>query len=201
MALTRIKGAGWSFGEKLTSAQTNALDISHANAIDKRVGALEIGAASITRVVPYLWTPRTIAHWATDATTGLWWTFVDAVTATACNFRLPDGATLNSVAVWIDPANGHAGLPVTMPRIDVESIDPDHASPITVLANATDTSANAAAFDALHAITASGIAHTASPSTVGYRVTLWTESGGNAMSACIVRGAIINFTCARLDEW
>jgi hypothetical protein len=201
MALTRIKGAGWSFGEKLTSAQTNALDISHANAIDKRAGALEIGTASITRVVPYVWTPRTIANWSTDVTTGLWTTFINSVATIACNFRLPDGATLNSVAVWIDPTDGHAGLPATMPFINVESIDPDHATPVTLLATATDTSANASAFDALHAITASTIGHAASPSTVSYRISLWTESGSNAMSNCIVRGAIINFTCARLDEW
>jgi len=35
MSFSRIKPAGWAVNEKLTSAQQNALDIDHANAVDK----------------------------------------------------------------------------------------------------------------------------------------------------------------------
>lgn len=34
MSFTRVKVAGWAFGERLTSAQMNALDIDHADAVD-----------------------------------------------------------------------------------------------------------------------------------------------------------------------
>ena len=35
MTITRVNPAGWSLGDKLTSAQQNQLDIDHANALDK----------------------------------------------------------------------------------------------------------------------------------------------------------------------
>jgi len=35
MAFTRVKPANWALNEKLTSAQINALDVDHANAVDK----------------------------------------------------------------------------------------------------------------------------------------------------------------------
>ena len=50
MSFTRVKPAGWAVNEKLTSAQQNALDIDHANSVDKTIagdtlsGVLTFGA-------------------------------------------------------------------------------------------------------------------------------------------------------------
>jgi len=45
MTISRVYPAAWSLGEKLTSAQMNALDISHTSAADKRTGQTDsIGA-------------------------------------------------------------------------------------------------------------------------------------------------------------
>ena len=48
MAFTRVKPDGWAVNEELTSAQANALDIDHANAVDKTgdviTGNVHVGA-------------------------------------------------------------------------------------------------------------------------------------------------------------
>jgi len=49
MSFTRANPAGWSFNAKLTSAQINALDIDHANALDKTTaGDTLSGAIAMT---------------------------------------------------------------------------------------------------------------------------------------------------------
>lgn len=43
MSFTRVKPSGWAFGEILTSAQMNSLDIDHANAFDASTGGIVTG--------------------------------------------------------------------------------------------------------------------------------------------------------------
>lgn len=55
MAFSRVKVSGWAFGEILTAAQMNSLDVDHANAIDGAAGGsytlsnpLTIGGNTVT---------------------------------------------------------------------------------------------------------------------------------------------------------
>lgn len=48
MAFSRIKGSGWAVNEILTSAQISALDIDHANAVDKTGDVLSSGTIQLT---------------------------------------------------------------------------------------------------------------------------------------------------------
>ncbi len=49
MSFARVNGPGWAVGDKLTSAQQNALDIDHANALDKTVAGDNIaGSVSVS---------------------------------------------------------------------------------------------------------------------------------------------------------
>jgi hypothetical protein len=45
MSFTRIKPGNWAVNEKLTSAQMNAIDVDHANALDKSVAGDTISGA------------------------------------------------------------------------------------------------------------------------------------------------------------
>lgn len=48
MTFSRVKPSGWALNEKLTSAQANALDIDHANALDKVGGDTLTGPIVVT---------------------------------------------------------------------------------------------------------------------------------------------------------
>ena len=51
MSFTRANAGGWAVGDKLTSAQANALDIDHANALDKTgdtvAGTINLGTGTL----------------------------------------------------------------------------------------------------------------------------------------------------------
>lgn len=52
MSFSRINGPGWAVGDKVTSAQMNALDIDHANALDKTTaGDTIVGVVTVNGVV------------------------------------------------------------------------------------------------------------------------------------------------------
>lgn len=57
MTISRVNGSSWGVGDKLTSAQTNALDINTTSALDKRAGQTDtlqsiISCSGAGRIVP-----------------------------------------------------------------------------------------------------------------------------------------------------
>src|SRR5688572_30510196 len=111
MSFTRVKPAGWSFGEKLTSTQMNSLDTDHAAAVDKRVGALEVDSYTITRTQPlvalqggsgtnfehpadWYWDDAALMWRVNDATTGI-------SSATFALTNIPDRASLTEVRFFV----------------------------------------------------------------------------------------------------
>jgi hypothetical protein len=111
---------------------------------------------------------------------------------------IPDGATLISVEVWIDPANAHAGLP-TMPAVVFNQIEIEDSN-TSLLAGETDQSPDTSTFDVPHAIVLDNNSTGALTPTIidntkyYYRVKLTTESGANALSGCKVLGVIATYT-------
>lgn len=127
---------------------------------------------------------------------GLW-----TDTSTGSTLRIPvdvpHGCVLNTVRVWVNPANGHAGVPTVttvLTRLALATATPSTPAQ----SGGTETSANPTAYNAPHAITltlTSG--HTVDRSAYVYHVTLTGETGGNAAANLVYLG--IDYTYSTAD--
>jgi len=116
------------------------------------------------------WAMQATGFWTDTSTSGVLRIPVD----------VPAGAVLKKVHVWIDPANGHAGVPT----VSIDLAKRVHATNTnTIVATQADTSASAGAYDALHKITLDlGAGHTISRASASYFVLLTGEGGGSALA-------------------
>jgi hypothetical protein len=129
-----------------------------------------------------------------DALAGGAWTFTAQfwlqtdVSAAAVLYKdvdAPPGYVINQAHARIR-GNGfgvgvHSALPATMPKLTLYELDPFNNNAVLQSANATDSSANAAAYDAAHSINITGLTWTISGSR-RYRVKLEGEAGANALA-------------------
>lgn len=113
-----------------------------------------------------------------------------------CPSNLPYLGTITAITAYVDPKNGHAGLPGTMPRIKLSSrthgVDGD-----TDIAQQTDTSANLTAYQALHTITLSGLSQTVD-GTKMYYVEVQSEGGANALDFFQLMGLTVTCTVTQI---
>jgi len=152
MTYSRVKPAGWAFGEKLSSAEMNTLDTDHADAIDATTRTLGALPLNVSRRGQWLPTADLAANWDT---LNLQLGYAACTTVNANRvfwpFRLPHNATLNGIVVVIEPAGGHAALPIQMPGFELISLD--HFGAVTTeIPFVVDTSANVAAYQTVHGI-------------------------------------------------
>jgi hypothetical protein len=98
---------------------------------------------------------------------------------------LPPGATIESVSMRIK-GGGHASLPTTMPTITLYEVE-DQTD--TQLVTATDTSANVAAYDAFHTVTAA-VGATVDPLKC-YHVKIEGEAGGTSAVGLVVAAIFV----------
>lgn len=73
MTFPRVKPGSWAFGEILTSAQMNTLDVDHSNALDGAAGGAYAPAAVISIAGKGLWVGGTVAQNAQLSTANAKW--------------------------------------------------------------------------------------------------------------------------------
>lgn len=118
------------------------------------------------------------ANWK-SATAGFW-TNLSLGTKIVCNFDPPQGCTITGIRVQYQGAAAHANLPGTMPLVDLRYYDT--ASNIDLSqATQSDTSANTAAYQLIHAITLTGLSVVVDKRTTRFHVDITAESGANAL--------------------
>lgn len=113
---------------------------------------------------------------------------------------LPDGAVVTRVRVYIRPASGHVVLPAGMPTVALMyKTLPGSPTAGEIGFQAFDSSANGAAYDQQHAVTATG-SLTIDRTTTMYVIGFLSEGGANAIAGTLVEGADVTFTTTSLDD-
>lgn len=110
--------------------------------------------------------------------------------------NLPYLGTITAITAYVDPKNGHGGLPGTMPRLKLSSRTHGSVGD-TDVAQQTDTSANVAAYEALHTITLSGLSATID-GTKMYYVEVQSEGGANALDFFQLMGLTVTCTVTQI---
>ncbi|MFS8067810.1 MAG: hypothetical protein ACMG6S_15720, partial [Byssovorax sp.] len=107
---------------------------------------------------------------------------------------LPHGAILNSVEVVVHPAPGHAGLP-TMPQITVKKVPKGTGSGAPVAGPVVDSSANIAAYEVVHSMSATNIGHTVDKLNHRYHVELLAEQSViDPVPGCRYLSTVVTYT-------
>lgn len=209
MSFTRAKPLGWAFGEILTSAQMNALDTDHANAIDKTgdsiTGALTFsnftlasgskvklgGTQTFTRTQPAgNAIPDSGTNWAYVANPGCWEAQVNSAHPLSWQINPPDGCILGDVDIWLRGSASDVGLPATMPTFSGYIIDTTGTT--TLLGTGTDTSVDVTAYKALHKMTVT-FNQVVDRTKLRYQLTVMSEAGAGANAAMRVFGVNAKF--------
>jgi hypothetical protein len=201
MSFARVKVSGWAFGEKLTSAQMNQLDIDHSTSVD--AATLDLGGttSTIVRIARETPTFDDPANWVTGANSAIDGYFVTgSPTEQACWWPvdLPHGATLTAVRLVVQGGAGHAALPSTMPQFRIRSVTnggvaADEVSPVA------DSSADATAFELVHTIEVTGLSVVISNTTKRYTLVFTAESTADGEAAFKVFHPYFDFTMTNLD--
>lgn len=222
MSHTDPKPGGWATKEKLTSAQMNLVRTGINNSPDIAAGgtyspaapviingsgALQLGSLlgytsrSITRTLPLqpVEMDGSFTHQMGE-------NFILTANTTGAALELPlgimpHGATLNSVSIQFQGASGHGGLPAGMPTIKVYRKGATTIVPTQIGSTATDTSANVAAYEAVHKIEATALAHTVDVATNTYFLVFNGESGANAANSARIIALQAEVTMTLQPEW
>jgi hypothetical protein len=125
MALTDpTSGAGYAFGERLTSADMTTLATQQPYGLDTRLGNLELSSAGGAQSYLFYRLPSPIftdpTEWGAAASAWMLDSFAITNVATqtfaAWHIPLPPG-TLTKVRVFVTGGTGRAGLPATAPQL------------------------------------------------------------------------------------
>lgn len=122
-----------------------------------------------------------------------------APTALKFGIELPDDCVLKKAAIKLAPDNGHVALPATMPKIRVFMTD-NVAGTTSLLAEADDTSASAAAYNLLHtmSVTLPDTPFKSRQHTLIIQIR--GEAGANAIANMIAYIPWVEFTRAELGQ-
>ena len=111
---------------------------------------------------------------------------------------LPNGSTLTSITVTVDPAL-HVSLPANMPTLIAYKVPISTGVSASLFALVTDSSANAGAYSAVHTITKTGLSEVIDNATYAYFVQYEHESGANS-AAGVVCGVKYAVTVTSMDD-
>lgn len=114
-------------------------------------------------------------------------------------FAPPVGAVLTAWEAYIQGAGAHVGLPAVMPQVQVGTYRIDTGA-FTSVSLVNDTSASTATYQAIHAVSASGLTHTVDRSLHRYTIAVNNESGVNSLVGQMVHGVRLTFTITTLPE-
>lgn len=223
MTFYRAKPGGWTDGDAVTARELTILDaqaslMMNTNATGSYPGALTF-TADQTINGNIIYTPdghngyiyKQVLLVNPTQRTGTWtevgdgsWLDASATNPTALTFifRLPVGAILKTVTAYIDPTDGHAGTNLfTRPVLSVDVLDVELDAQVSGMAvSQADTTAYGAAYEALHAITA-----TTNASAVAWQndwvgaVSLASEYGTDALTGLQIAGIKVKFIPRNLD--
>ena len=112
---------------------------------------------------------------------------------------LPNGATLTSITLTVDPAL-HVSLPANMPTLIAYKITISTGASSSLFALVTDSSANAAAYSAVHTIAKTGLSEVIDNATYEYHVQYEHESGADS-AAGVVCGCKYAATVTSMDDF
>jgi hypothetical protein len=199
VSFTKVKPSGWAFGEKLTSAQLNTLDTDHGNSLD--IATLSLGSTpvSVSRRAPGCPFISQPTDWDTQ---NQHLGYIECLVANAVSafwpISLPNGATLTSLGVVLEPTTGHAALPVSMPRFELVSIAND-GTVVSEVAFVTDSSASVIAYQTLHTIVSGALSVVINNATKRYLVAFSSEGSTNALAGLKFYHPYYSFTMLNLD--
>lgn len=217
MTITRVKPLGWAFGELLTAAQMNQLDIDHANAMDGAAGGtytapfilsdvtmggttkLKLASRSLTRVMAAMWTVKTAADWTLPDGSGLITTTNTNSTPIYKPLDLPNGCTMTSVSVWIKPAGGHGALPASKPGLGLFKVSAA-TGVSTLITSMADAPASVPAYETRHTLDLSGLTEVIDKTAFQYFIQVFPEFGANAVAGAAFDDAVAVFTTTAQDD-
>jgi hypothetical protein len=174
MSFTRVKPAGWAFGEKLTSDQMNTLDLDHSRAVDGNAGGNYSPSADINisgnrlhfgqsdLFLPFLIV--SIGNFTYTATGGPGGNAVGQVQGSApssadavrISMMVPQSANaackMTRVRAHYRPANGHGGVPASQPSI-LWFRQGTGAGAAVILGTAQDNAASVGEYESARTIT------------------------------------------------
>lgn len=218
MSFSRVNALGWGLFEELTSAQMNALDIDHANALDTSADDTIGSTVAITwlgtnsprlasRTLSRVHLPHYSARsdfsaagtdWSTAANAGyISQGYVDVSGTNVPLVIIPlhkliDLATLIAVKCRAKGQAGHTNPPATMPKIElIYTVD----SAQTIVGTATDSSGTATAYQLTHDVNLTGITHLIDASNRrAYALRWYGEAGTNATTGLQLYEITIDYT-------
>jgi hypothetical protein len=206
-AVVKLAGTQTITGQKtFNSGKLKAYDIELSEATDQQITFA--APIAITKLLPF-------GFFIDDGATGQWiqelvntggyyGPRVRLFTPTSGSliwmaFSIPDGATLTEVRVYCNGGGGHGGsLPAVMPKVTVSRRASTTASTVG-LGNASDSSANAAAYDSAHEIAVTGLSQVANRGTYDFIVAIESESGANSQPGFSVYGVRIGYEVVGID--
>lgn len=162
-----------------------------------------IGASEDIIVVPvhimngYTSGGWSINHTSTIGTISTAFMYWLSSSATAVQFivpvyGVPGFGRIREVGVYLEGATGHAGLPATMPKVElIKFVD----STTTLVGEQSDTSANTTAYEARHSILLSGLTHSIDP-LAAYFIRFTNEGSTNAATGLRVDRMTIGYSGA-----
>ena len=167
-------------------------------------GALQLGSRlaytsrSVTRILPILLGEYDNTRAA--FTSGDYFTSTSTTTSTVTLplVGLPNGATLNTVAVKFKGNPAHGGAPGTMPTLKVYRRAITAGTFTQLGSTTTDTYGSAGAFETTHDISVASIAHTIDRTANTYQLVFTFEGGANAVSGASLFA--ISATCSVTDQ-
>lgn len=113
---------------------------------------------------------------------------------------LPDGNVLNQIEISIVGATSGSFVGITMPTLSVWHIL-DDGTETQIGSTATDTSANNAAYTALHTITCASLGHTIDRISKSYFVKFTGATGGTAATGLVIRRLRASCIITVQSEW
>jgi hypothetical protein len=197
MAFTRVNPGGWPLGALLTSTQMNSLDTNVSNAIDNRVGALDIAARpTVQRYSAMPPVAPVPASWTLTGHNAI--TTVNTLATLYWMIAPPNGSTITAMFVWLKGAGGHGALPGTMPTLQAFKVATD--STVTVLQTVTDSSGTTGVYQAPHTMNAGSLSEVVDNTAFRYGVAITTEAVSNNLSGATYMSCGYICALSKLDE-
>lgn len=146
-----------------------------------------VGPSGLSAVNADDWTPNSAgARYARTlgATTGIGWAFT-----------IPAGATITSVRVRVVPAGMHAGLPGTMPQLQLYELSPSDDADVQIT-SVNDTSGSVVSYEAAHDIVSTGLSYVVSNERV-IQARVYGEGGANEKGGDVYSMPRVTYTLAK----
>lgn len=224
MSIADIKSGGWTLNERLTSAQMNSARAELIKCVDGVGGGtytpsatvsitdlevggtnqLKYGSRTVTRPCIRIGdgTSSDATRWSLSSSASARPHFITLLTGTVYLWfpvRLPVGATLTAVTVYVIGGSGHGSLPFNMPEAEVYSSALGSTS-VTSLGSGVDASATVLEYEAGHTIDVTVASHVVL-ATNNYWLRIRPEGGAGEEVGFIVGGATATLTMTAQDEW